>query len=189
MAYDVKFYKGTSVAYSSLATKDDKCFYYTTDDRQLYLGAIKLSSEDTIGLLSSLTTTNKDSIVAAINELKSKIDTLVGSGSGSITDMIEDITGDLNDLIVTIPAGSINNLVDAINTLENEIIANKTDATVSVEEDTTDTTVAKKYIIKQGSTAIGTINIPKDMVVSAGRVVTLTDGEVTDVAAGKYENS
>ena len=45
---------------------------------------------------------------------------------------------------------------------------------------------AKVYDIKQNGVSVGTINIPKDMVVSSGEVVELADGEVEGHAAGTY---
>lgn len=45
---------------------------------------------------------------------------------------------------------------------------------------------AKVYDIKQNGVSVGTINIPKDMVVSSGEVVELAEGEVAGHAAGTY---
>lgn len=62
-----------------------------------------------------------------------------------------------------------------------------TKSAVSVETAATATTgYAKTYIIKQNNTEVGKIDIPKDMVVSSGTVVTLTAGEVEGLAAGTY---
>ena len=44
MAYDVKFLRGAAATYTGLTSWDDKTFYYTTDDHQLYIGSVKLSN-------------------------------------------------------------------------------------------------------------------------------------------------
>ena len=45
---------------------------------------------------------------------------------------------------------------------------------VTLTSNTTDTTVAKTYVLSQGGTQVGTIKIPKDMVVDSGSVMTGT---------------
>lgn len=76
-----------------------------------------------IGDLSELSTNNKDSIVDAINELKSTTDS------------------NFNDLSVTI-------------------------------EEITSTEMYKSYLVKQGKTKIGQVDIPKDNVIISGSIVT-----------------
>ena len=56
---------------------------------------------------------------------------------------------------------------------------------VTITSDNTDDTVAKKYVIKQGGAEIGTIDIPKDMVVSAGTVETYTTSTAPTVGGSK----
>lgn len=188
MAYNVKFLKGAAAAYTALAAKDANTFYYTSDDKQLYLGEIKLSNandlaaaiariavnEGHIGDVSTLTTAAKASLVAAVNEIKAEIATLTG-GEGGIADMIQGVTGDIANL----ETEAKGNLVDAINEVA---------AATKITIDTTVTTegMSKSYNIKQNGTSLGVIDIPKDMVVSKGEVVTLADGEVEGYDAGKY---
>lgn len=188
MAYNVKFLKGVAAAYTALAAKDANTFYYTSDDKQLYLGEIKLSNandlaaaiariavnEGHIGDVSTLTTAAKASLVAAVNEIKAEIATLTG-GEGGIADMIQGVTGDIANL----ETEAKGNLVDAINEVA---------AATKITIDTTVTTegMSKSYNIKQNGTSLGVIDIPKDMVVSKGEVVTLADGEVEGYDAGKY---
>lgn len=190
MAYNVKFLKGTASEYAAV-TKDANTFYYV-DEEDLYLGDVKLSNgadlaaailriainEANIGTLTNLTTVQKSDLVSAINELKSEVSALTGGETGGISDMIAAITGNLTDL-TTIDK---TNLVEAINELKDEIGSNKTASAVTVTEDTTDSSVAKKYIISQGGTQISTINIPKDMVVSSAQIVNNPEGQT----AGKY---
>lgn len=74
-------------------------------------------------------------------------------------------------------------LVNAINEVRNSVSAGGVAATVTLTESTpTDGSVLKSYTIKQGENTVGTINIPKDMVVQSGEVVTNPAGQ----AAGTY---
>lgn len=68
-------------------------------------------------------------------------------------------------------------LVVAINEVRNSISAGGTEAAVTMSTTTTSAGASKSYTIKQGSNTIGVIDIPKDMVVSSGEVVTNPDGK------------
>lgn len=184
MALNVKFLKGTKAEYTA-AVKDVNAFYYV-DEKDLYLGTIKLSNaadlqaaitriaanETHIGNISDLTTTQKASLTAAINEVKAEIKALTGGETGGITEMIKAVTGDLS----TLTTEAKGTLVAAINELDTALDAEKTNSKVTLEESTS-ADYAKVYTVKQGATTVGTINIPKDMVVQSGRVVTNPDTE------------
>ena len=75
-------------------------------------------------------------------------------------------------------------LVTAINEVRNAVSAGGTAAAITMEEQTTGLGegVAKAYVLKQGTNTVGTINIPKDMVVQSGEVVVNPAGQ----AAGTY---
>lgn len=190
MAYNVKFLKGTAAQYAAIA-KDANTFYYV-DDKDLYLGSIKLSNaedlaaaivriaanETKIGDISTLTTTKKDSLVNAINELEVEIAALTGGETGGISNMIEQVTGKLAELTTE----AKNSLVAAINELDAAIDANATAAVISIDSETTTTGMLKSYTVKQGNKQIGVIDIPKDMVVKSGEVVTNPEGQT----AGTY---
>jgi hypothetical protein len=141
MAYNVKFLKGTQTAYDALTTKDPNTFYYT-DSTNLYLGDIKLSNgSDVATALAKIGTANTD-----ISNLKTAV-------------------GTLSSLNTT----EKSNLVAAINEVLSKVNADATSAAVTVEEDS-NSAYAKVYNVKQGGTTVGTINIPKDMVVKSGTV-------------------
>lgn len=190
MDYGVRFLKGTADQYAQLASKNVNAFYYV-DGTDLYLGNIKLSNaadlqaaitriaanETHIGDISNLTTTQKASLTAAINEVKAEVSALTGGETGGISDMIAAVTGNLTDLTTD----AKENLVAAINELDAALNAEKTNSKVILEEGTS-TDYAKVYTVKQGTTTVGTINIPKDMVVQSGRVVTNPEGQT----AGTY---
>ena len=189
MALNVKFLKGTNAEYTA-AAKDINAFYYV-DDKDLYLGTIKLSNaadlqaaitriaanETHIGDISALTTTQKASLTAAINEVKAEVKALTGGETGGISDMIAAVTGNLTDLTTDAKT----NLVAAINELDAALDAEKTNSKVTLEESTS-ADYAKVYTVKQGATTVGTINIPKDMVVSSGTVEVNPEGQT----AGTY---
>lgn len=190
MAYNVKFLKGAAAAYTA-ATKDANTFYFTEDDNQLYLGEIKLSNandlnaaiarivvnEGHIGNVEDLSTAAKSSLVLAINELKSELAVLTGGegADGGIADMIEAVTGDIADLATA----NKGNLVEAINELNDKV-------KITVTTDETTEGMAKSYTIKQNNITLGVIDIPKDMVVTSGEVVTLEEDEVDGYDAGEY---
>ena len=77
-------------------------------------------------------------------------------------------------------------LVSALNEVRNSVSAGGVSAAVTIETSPTTDGALKSYIIKQGSNTVGTIDIPKDMVVESGEVVTLADGDVEGHAAGTY---
>lgn len=65
---------------------------------------------------------------------------------------------------------AIKNAIDAI--------PEQTDYSVSIEEDTTDTTIAKRYIFKQLDKEIGRIDLAKELVVTSGSVKEVTTADV-----------
>lgn len=73
-------------------------------------------------------------------------------------------------------------LVSAVNEVFSAIGTGGTTSVVSVEKDET----GLIYTIKQGGISVGTINIPKDMVVSSGMVEVLEDEDPSGNPAGTY---
>lgn len=145
---DVKFLQGTQAGYETLESKNPNTFYFTGSN--LYLGEIKLSNaSDITDALASLTQIETD------------------------IENIEKAIGTLEDLTTT----EKGNLVGAINEVLKKVNDAATAAAVTIEENTTDSVYAKVYTVKQGTTTIGTINIPKDMVVSSGTVETNPDDD------------
>jgi len=78
--------------------------------------------------------------------------------------------------------GAVDALITKIKANTTAIETLDTNSQVTLEH--TDGTLA--YTIKQGGTEIGTINIPKDMVVQSGSVVELAAGDVDGLSAGTY---
>ena len=75
-------------------------------------------------------------------------------------------------------------LVTAINEVRNAVSAGGTAAAITMTEETSGLGdgVLKAYVLKQGDNTVGTINIPKDMVVQSGEVVVNPAGQ----AEGTY---
>lgn len=153
MSINVKFLQGTPEGYAALTTKESTTFYFTGTD--LYLGTIKLSSAgDLASALTRLGVAETD-----IDNLETAIGSLEGLTTTAKTNLV----------------AAINEVVTSISTLT-------TNSAVTLESSTTDPDYAKVYTIKQGGTSVGTINIPKDMVVSSGQVVVNPQGQ----PAGTY---
>lgn len=117
----------------------------------------------------------------------SAIETLNGSNTtaGSVAKQVKDASdainqtiGDTSDLDTTAKT----DLVSAINEVRQAVEVGGTGSVVTVESTTTTEGYAKSYTIKQGSSTVGVIDIPKDMVVSSGVVETNPSGQ----AAGTY---
>ena len=70
-------------------------------------------------------------------------------------------------------------LVTAINEVRNAVSAGGTAAAITMTEETSGLGdgVLKAYVLKQGDNTVGTINIPKDMVVQSGEVVVNPAGQ------------
>lgn len=90
---------------------------------------------------------------------------------------ITDDMGDVDDLATTNKV-----LVAAINEVRNAVSVGGTAAAITMTSDTTTEGALKSYTIKQGENVVGTIDIPKDMVVESGEVVTNPEGQ----AEGTY---
>jgi hypothetical protein len=108
-------------------------------------------------------------------------DTEDGSVAKAVKDSADAINakiGTLADLDTTAKT----DLVGAINEVLQSVEAGGTGSVVTMTTDTTTDGYLKTYTIKQGTTEIGKIDIPKDLVVSSGEVVVDPDGQ----PAGTY---
>ena len=122
-------------------------------------------AQSAVNTLSQTHTEDKNALVAKDTELQGEIDAVE-------TDM-----GDVDTLSTTnkTVVGAINEVLAAVGT-------GGTASVVTVTTDVTTDGALKSYTIKQGETTVGVIDIPKDMVVEAGEVVTNPDGQ----PAGTY---
>lgn len=159
MAYNVKFIKGNASAYAALVEAeqvDANTFYYLADANKFYLGSIELDNED---------------VKATINSL-ARVATSGAAADVSVADADGHFTGSTVEAVLA-------ELYEAIQGAD----ASKT--VYMYQPSSSD--YAGVYQIWQGAdgqhdatkdTLVGTINIPKDMVVSAGEVKTVETADV-----------
>ena len=114
----------------------------------------------------------KSELNEAIEAVEAKADAAQADADALETDM-----GDVDNLSTTnkTVVGAINEVLAAVGT-------GGTAAVVTVTTDTTSDGALKSYTIKQGDAVVGVIDIPKDMVVESGSVVTNPEGQ----AEGTY---
>ena len=77
MAYNVNFLKGTSQSFADLAVKSKNTFYYI-DEKDLYIGDVKLTNgEDLLAAVDRITVNEAD-----IKVIKAQLDDLTGNEGG-----------------------------------------------------------------------------------------------------------
>lgn len=171
MAYDVKFLRGSQEGYEGLITKEATTFYLT--ESNLYLGAFKLTSANDVAAAVTRIAANETDI----DNIQAELTKLAGDASvdGSIAKMIADAIK-----VVTDDLGDVDNLtttnktvVGAINEVKESVSTAQSVGAVTVEPDST----GLIYTVKQGNEVVGTINIPKDMVVQSGSVEVDPEGQ------------
>lgn len=147
MAYDVKFLRGTSIAFKAIAAPDNKTFYYLTDTDELYLGKQLLSNHPEVETLKKALDTYKTNNDTRVKTVEDNIGTI----------------GDFAEVGATVSA--------AIVKLANDIKNTQSAGAVTVSTETTTEGMSKSYTFSQNGKQITVIDIPKDMVVSSGEVV------------------
>ena len=176
--YNVLFLKGTQAQYDALEVKNNDTFYYA--DENLYLGSTKLSNAADLAAAILRIAKNEQGIV----DINASLTTLTGTGDGSVSKMVADAKKELEDKIgdlTTLNTTAKDSVVGAINELQKSVANNqKTGEVTLVGSDAEG--LAKQYTLKQGDKTVGTIDIPKDMVVSSGKVVV----NPTSQPAGTY---
>jgi hypothetical protein len=184
-ALAVKFQKGTQAKYNALTSKDPNTFYYITDSgaEQLYLGSTRLANgRDVTDALQRISTNAND-----IKTLSDSLKALTADGSGSVQDMINNAITGVNNTIGSLSdltTDAKGTLVAAINEAEADAQAALDNSKVTLTTNITpeDNTLSAIYTIKQGGKSVGTINIPKDLMVKSGKVVQNPTGQT----AGTY---
>lgn len=120
--------------------------------------------------------TNKSDI-AKLNGDASTVGSVAKAVKDS-TDAIDAKIGTLADLDTTVKT----DLVNAINEVRAAVDAGGTGSQVTIDTSATTEGYLKSYTIKQGENTVGVIDIPKDLVVTAGEVVVDPEGQT----AGTY---
>lgn len=186
MTYNVKFAKGSLAGYTGLAEKQSDTIYFITDTGALYVGTDKISDTADLEALKTLVgtipgdVTDVTTFAAWIQKVATSVTDLDGSlksvaKSGKAADVTIDDTA--NNLEAT-------NVESAIAELVTKIKGVGTAGAVTVTKSTDIEGVAARYTFSQGGQAIenAVIDIPKDMVVKSGAVVTNPEGQT----AGTY---
>lgn len=117
----------------------------------------------------------------AAGTAQTKVDELANGQVKTNTDNITTLTGKVGNT-ENLGTTAKDDLVSAINEVRNAVSSGGTAAAISISTETTTTGMAKSYTIKQGDNTVGTIDIPKDMVVSSGVV----EVDPADQPAGTY---
>ena len=123
--------------------------------------------EDNGGGTSSYTILDIEGSASSIESLTQSVETINGIiGSGIDGKTLTEAINDIND---SLGGGFSENhtVVDALDELEEYL----TEALAITLESSDDPEYAKVYTLKQGGTEIGTINIPKDIVIKEGKLV------------------
>lgn len=132
-----------------------------------------LPEQDLSGFLEKIDGGVKDNIVI-IGEGGIVVDSGI-----ALTDIAKKSeVGDITKLNTTAKS----DLVGAINEVKAAVAAGGEAGVITLDTSTTTEGALKSYTVKQGGVTIGTIDIPKDLVVTEGSVVTDPDGQT----AGTY---
>ena len=174
MAYNVHFSKGSATAYAELPTKDPGTLYFITDSNApaFYLGEQKLSSlAEVINIASRCD--GEDTRLQILEDLLYEFDF---NKKGNVKTVIDNIASDIRDeigVLNTLKTTAHNNVVNAVNEVYDTVTQDKSDLTVTVTTDEDRNNILKKYTINQGGVKLAEIDIPKDLVVKSGRLVTV----------------
>lgn len=202
-AHVIKFYKekttdvtDTTVAAFSVSLADiytaiGTLSNLTTTEKTNLVGALNeiasIVGNDTL-------TTTAQTLTGAINELDAELGTITADAmgttattvSGAIKENVDaiksvaDDLGDVSTIDVEVSSGvKADTAVAAINKLKTLVDDAQSAVEVTIDTSTTTEGYLKTYAIKQGGTEIGKIDIPKDLVVTSGEIVTDPDDQPT----------
>ena len=181
MAYNVKFAKGSLAGYKALDTKDSSTIYFITDTKALYIGDVKISDTADLEALKTLVGTIPESVtdVTTFAAWIQKVATSVADLDKSLASVAK--SGKAVDVTIDDAAGNLEatNVESAIAELVTKINGVGTAGAVTVVKSTDVAGIAARYTFSQGGQAIANavIDIPKDMVVESGTVVTNPEGK------------
>lgn len=190
MIYNVKFAKGSSAGYTALPVKESDTIYFITDTGALYLGSTKISDMAQLTALETLVGTIPDSVKQDATTFAAWIQKV----TQSVIDLDESLadvakSGKAVDVTIDDAAGNLEatNVESAIAELVTKINGAGTAGAVTVVK-STEEGVAARYTFSQGGQVIpnAVIDIPKDMVIESGSVVTLAEEDNKGHVAGTY---
>lgn len=131
--------------------------------------------QDISGLLEKISGGVKDNIVT-IGEGGIVVDSGIAVSTIAKKSEVEAVDTKVGD-ITTLNTTAKTNVVSAINEVKAAVAAGGEAGVITIETNITTEGALKSYTVKQGGTVIGTIDIPKDMVVTEGSVITDPEGE------------
>ena len=146
----------------------------------------KVGTDDISSIFATGTAEDKQTVTNALLTLKSAVDSKIASVTAA--DKSVDVTTDANKAVKvkaklsTVSGNALTLKTDSGK--EGLYVPTQTDYTVTVDTSKTSEGAAKSYIIKQLGKDLATIDIPKDMVVSAG-VVEKIDSKPDDFPEGQ----
>ena len=166
--------------YVAFDSKDPATVAVNVGETGIEIGLTETFIKKVDDVVALAATINGDYLKAADRTaLEGLISTADGKGQEALTkvnELLEDI-GDVDTLSTT-----NKEVVKAINEVLTAVGTGGTAAAVTIAEKGATTDYAQVYEFKQGTTTIGTINIPKELVVQSGEVVVNPDGQI----AGTY---
>ena len=197
---------------SGLMSSGDKVIFNTLNGEAKVAGSVKKQVADALASAKSYTNTQIQGLdvtdtavagkyVSAVSETDGKISVTRESlpsvsaitSSGKAIISVSQSNGKISATTGAISAANVN-VADASNhftatTVEgvlDELYTKSGNAAVTVESAAGSGNVLKTYTIKQGGSSVGTIDIPKDLVVTSGSVVkgNWTDGTFAESTSG-----
>lgn len=172
--------KAIKVVTFDSSTREIK-FFKTTDTSGAAAYTVKIPDDvDISGLMSKIDggTVGNVVTVAADGEVADGGVALSTLATKAEVEAVDGKVGTIGDLDTTAKT----DLVSAINEVRNSVSAGGTAAAITIDTSTTTTGMLKSYTIKQGDNTVGTIDIPKDLVVTSGTIETNPAGQ----AEGTY---
>lgn len=146
----------------------------TVKDGGVKLADLALKSEVTA--VSDIANANK----TAVEKLNGD-ESIDGSVKKQIKDAVDVVDGKIGTL-ANLNTTAKTDLVNAINEVRAAVEVGGTGSQVTIDTSTTTDGYLKTYTIKQGTTEVGKIDIPKDLVIQSGEIVVDPDGQT----AGTY---
>lgn len=159
---EIKFYSVAKEAVTEVTVPDFKLTLPAEQDLSGYMQKLTAGTAGNIAIINADGQTVGDAGVA-LTELAKLTD----------VEAVEEKVGDISTLTTT----AKDNVVNAVNELKTELGNVGSAGKLVLTEDTSNPDYAKVYTLTQGTAAVGTINIPKDMVVSSGKVVVDPKGQ------------
>lgn len=141
---------------------------------------ITLPETDISGLIAKITDATAGNVVIA-NADGTVADGGVALSSLATKSEVETVDGKIGTL-ADLDTTAKTDLVNAINEVRAAVDAGGTGSQVTIDTTTTTEGYLKSYTVKQGDNTVGVIDIPKDLVVTAGEVVVDPEGQT----AGTY---